>query len=68
MALALARSRSRCGVHAQEVLVEVYLGGGMQRMTVVGPPAAVEGRHADEVAIKEEPRDHEAGDRAENPA
>src|SRR6187549_3562628 len=39
-ALALARSRARSGVHAPEVRVEVYLGGGLPRLDIVGLPEA----------------------------
>ena len=36
MTLALARSRARSGVQAPEVRVEVYLGGGLPRLNIVG--------------------------------
>jgi magnesium chelatase family protein len=40
MSLAVARSRARSGIHAPEVRVEVYLGGGLPRLNIVGLPEA----------------------------
>jgi magnesium chelatase family protein len=40
MNLALAHSRARTGVRAPAVKVEVYLGGGLPRMSIVGLPEA----------------------------
>ncbi|MDN5781036.1 MAG: ATP-dependent protease, partial [Luteimonas sp.] len=40
MSLALVHGRARAGVHAPEVLVEVYLAGGLPRMNMVGLPEA----------------------------
>jgi magnesium chelatase family protein len=40
MSLAVARSRGKSGIHAPEVRVEVYLGGGLPRLNIVGLPEA----------------------------
>lgn len=40
MTLALVHTRARVGVHAPEVTVEVHLGGGIPRMSIVGLPEA----------------------------
>jgi magnesium chelatase family protein len=40
MTLAVARSRARSGIHAPEVRVEVFLGGGLPRLNIVGLPEA----------------------------
>src|SRR3546814_17063892 len=40
MSLALVHGRARAGVHAPEVRIEVYLAGGLPRMTMVGLPEA----------------------------
>ena len=40
MALAVVHSRARLGVRAPEVAVEVHLGGGLPRMSIVGLPEA----------------------------
>src|SRR5687767_1478258 len=40
MSLAVARSRAKSGIHAPEVRVEVYLGGGLPRLNIVGLPEA----------------------------
>ncbi|WP_242108680.1 YifB family Mg chelatase-like AAA ATPase [Luteimonas aquatica] len=40
MGLALVQGRARAGVHAPEVKVEVYLAGGLPRMSIVGLPEA----------------------------
>jgi magnesium chelatase family protein len=40
VALALARSRARCGVQAPEVRVEVYFSGGLPHWNIVGLPEA----------------------------
>ncbi|TXI50629.1 MAG: ATP-dependent protease [Lysobacter sp.] len=40
MNLALAHTRARSGVRAPAVKVEVYLGGGLPRMSIVGLPEA----------------------------
>ena len=46
--LAVARSRAKSGIQAPEVRVEVYLGGGLPRLNIVGLP---------EAAVREGPRD-----------
>ena len=40
MGLALVHSRARAGVRAPAVRVEVYLGGGLPSMSIVGLPEA----------------------------
>lgn len=40
MGLALVHGRARAGVHAPAVKVEVYLAGGLPRMSIVGLPEA----------------------------
>lgn len=40
MSLALVHTRARVGVHAPEVAVEVHLGAGIPRMSIVGLPEA----------------------------
>jgi magnesium chelatase family protein len=40
MTLAVARSRARSGIHAPEVRVEVFLGGGLPKLNIVGLPEA----------------------------
>lgn len=40
MSLALVHGRARAGVHAPEVRIEVYLAGGLPRMSIVGLPEA----------------------------
>jgi magnesium chelatase family protein len=40
VALALVHSRARAGVHAPAVRVEVFLSGGLPRMSIVGLPEA----------------------------
>ena len=40
MGLAIVHSRARAGVHAPAVRVEVHLGGGLPKMSIVGLPEA----------------------------